>query len=37
MVMGVSIDKVATEIAVLAGMTCVLLTAALLKFNKRLE
>ncbi len=37
MVMGVSIDKVATEIAVLTGMTLVLLTAALLKFNKRLE
>ncbi len=37
MVMGVSIDKVASEIAVLLGMTFVLLTAALLKFNKRLE
>ena len=37
MIMGVSIDKVANEIAVLSGMTFVLLTAALLKFNKRLE
>ncbi len=37
MVMGVSLDKVATEIVVLTGMTVVLLSAALLKFNKRLE
>ena len=37
MIMGVSIDKVGHEIAVLATMAVVLLSAALLKFNKRLE
>ncbi len=37
LVMGVGVDKVLQEMAVLAAMTLVLLTAALLKFNKRLE
>ncbi len=37
MIMGVSIDKVAHEVMVLCIMAFVLLTAALLKFNKRLE
>ena len=37
MIMGVSIDKVGHEIAVLATMAVVLLSAALLKVNKRLE
>ncbi len=36
LVMGVGVDKVLNEIAVLATMTAVLLTAALLKFKKRL-
>ena len=37
LIMGVDIDRVATEVAVLSAMTAVLLAAALLKFNKRLE
>ena len=37
LVMGVGVDKVLTEIGVLAAMTAILLTAALLKFKKRLE
>lgn len=37
LVMGVGVDKVLPEMAVLSAMTIVLLTAALLKFNKRLE
>ncbi len=37
LIMGVSVDKVLPEIATLATMTAVLLSAALLKFNKRLE
>ncbi len=37
LIMGVDIDRVATEVAVLSTMTAVLLAAALLKFNKRLE
>lgn len=37
MIMGVGIDKVVTEICVLLVMALVLLAAALLKFNKRLE
>ena len=37
MIMGVGLDAVAREIAVLAGMTVVLLTVALLKFKQRLE
>ena len=37
MIMGVGISEVASEIAVLAGMTVVLLTIALKKFNVRLE
>ena len=37
MIMGVGIDKVAHEVLVLCIMAFVLLTAALLKFNKRLE
>ena len=37
MIMGVGLDAVAREIAVLAGMTVVLLTVALKKFNVRLE
>ncbi len=37
LVMGVGVDKVLPEIAVLSAMTAVLLTAALLKFKKRLE
>ena len=37
LIMGVSVDKVLPEMAVLTLMTTVLLTAALLKFNKRLE
>ncbi len=37
LIMGVSFDKVLPEMAVLTLMTSVLLTAALLKFNKRLE
>ena len=37
LVMGVSVDNVLNEIAVLSGMTVVLLSAALMKFNKRLE
>ncbi len=37
LVMGVGVDKVLNEIAVLAAMTAILLTAALLKFNKRLD
>ncbi len=36
LVMGVGVDKVLNEIAVLATMTAVLLSAALLKFKKRL-
>ena len=36
LVMGVGVDKVLPEIAVLAAMTAILLTAALLKFKKRL-
>jgi len=37
MIMGVGIDKVAREVLVLCVMALVLLTAALKKFNKRLE
>ncbi len=37
LVMGVGVDKVLPEIAVLSVMTAVLLTAALQKFKKRLE
>ncbi len=37
LIMGVGIDRVIPEIAVLAAMTAVLLAAALMKFNKRLE
>ncbi len=37
MIMGVGIDMVYHELAVLSGMAAVLLTASLLKFNKRLE
>ncbi len=37
LVMGVGVDKVLPEIAVLSAMTAVLLTTALLKFKKRLE
>lgn len=37
MIMGVGLDAVAREVAVLAGMTVVLLTVALLKFKQRLE
>lgn len=37
MIMGVGIDKVMHEVCVLVIMATVLLTAALLKFNKRLE
>jgi len=37
MIMGVGIGDVAKEVAVLAGMTAVLLTVALKKFNVRLE
>ena len=36
MIMGVGLDAVAREVAVLAGMTVVLLTVALLKFKQRL-
>ena len=37
MIMGVGLDAVAREVAVMAGMTVVLLTVALLKFKQRLE
>ena len=37
MIMGVGLDAVAREVAVMAGMTVVLLTIALLKFKQRLE
>ena len=37
MIMGVGLDAVAREVAVLAGMTVVFLTVALLKFKQRLE
>ena len=37
MIMGVGIDKAAHEVIVLLGMAALLLTAALLKFNKRLD
>ena len=37
MIMGVGLDAVAREVAVLAGMTVVFLTVALKKFNVRLE
>lgn len=37
MIMGVGIDKAVHEVAVLAVMAVVLLAAALIKFNKRLE
>ena len=37
MIMGVGIDAVAREVAVMAGMTVVLLAVALKKFNVRLE
>ena len=37
MIMGVGIGDVLKEVAVLAGMTALLLTVALLKFNNRLE
>jgi ABC-2 type transport system permease protein len=37
MIMGVGLDAVAHEVAVMAGMTVVLLTVALLKFKQRLE
>ena len=37
MIMGVGLDAVAREVAVLAGMTVVFLTIALKKFNVRLE
>jgi ABC-2 type transport system permease protein len=37
MIMGVGIGEVAKEVLVLAGMTALLLTVALKKFNVRLE
>ena len=37
MIMGVGLDAVAREVAVMVGMTVVLLTVALLKFKQRLE
>lgn len=37
LIMGVGIQHVVSEIVVLSGMTVLFLTAALLKFNKRLE
>ena len=37
MIMGVGIDSVLYEVGVLSVMTAVLLSVALLKFNKRLE
>ncbi len=37
MIMGVGLDKVTHEMAVLAGMAVVLMSAALAKFNNRLE
>ena len=37
MIMGVGIDAVTREVAVMAGMTVVLLTIALMKFKQRLE
>lgn len=37
MIMGVSLDKVTHEVAVLVGMAVVLMSAALAKFNNRLE
>lgn len=37
MIMGVGIDKAAHEVIVLLGMAALLLTAAMLKFNKRLD
>ena len=37
LIMGVGIQYVVSEIVVLSGMTVLFLTAALLKFNKRLE
>ena len=37
MIMGVGIGEVAHEVAVLAGMTAVLLAIALKKFNVRLK
>ena len=37
LIMGVGIQHVVSEIVVLSGMTVFFLTAALLKFNKRLE
>lgn len=37
MIMGVGVDKIIKEICVLSAMTVILLSAALLKFNKRLE
>ena len=37
MIMGVGIDEVMKEVVVLVGMTVLLLTIALKKFNVRLE
>jgi ABC-2 type transport system permease protein len=37
MIMGVGISEVAKEVAILAGMTALLLTVALKKFKTRLE
>ena len=37
MIMGVGIGEVWHEVAVLVGMTALLLTVSLKKFNKRLE
>lgn len=37
MIMGVGLDKVSHELAVLTGMAVVLMSAALIKFNNRLE
>lgn len=37
MIMGVSVNNVMQEVSILSGMTVFFLTAALIKFNKRLE
>lgn len=37
LIMGVSMDKVVTEVVVLSAMTFILLVTALMKFKKRLE
>ena len=37
MIMGVGIKEVAREVLILTGMVAVLMTLALVKFNKRLE